>query len=133
MDVGGGPLNLAGRQPQLVDLRYRAHHRAVGAGVGPEHLVVEVAASLCLGVLSLISPTTVLSLRSRQPFRRTPSEPLDRHLHGGVEALPGQPDGQPPEVGGALVGGRHVREGHRGRLVRHSVHAVISCRLSVGT
>ena len=70
---------------------------------------------------------------SRQPFRRTPSEPLGRHLHGGVEALPNQPDGQPPEVDGALVGGRHVREGHRGRLVRHSVHAVISCRLSVVT
>lgn len=44
MDVGGGPLNLAGRQPQLVDLRYRAHHRAAGAGVGPERLVGEVAA-----------------------------------------------------------------------------------------
>lgn len=44
MDVDGGPLDLAGRQPQLVDLRYRAHHRAVGAGVGPEHLVGEVAA-----------------------------------------------------------------------------------------
>ena len=44
MDVGGGPLNLAGRQPQLVDLRYSAHHRAAGAGVGPERLVGEVAA-----------------------------------------------------------------------------------------
>ena len=60
MDVGGGPLNLAGRQPQLVDLRYRAHHRAVGAGVGPERLVGEVAALPVPGVLSLISLTTVL-------------------------------------------------------------------------
>lgn len=133
MDVGGGPLDLAGRQPQLVDLRYRAHHRAVGAGVGPEHLDGEVAALPVPGGPEPDLADAVLSLRLRQPFRRTPSEPLGRHLHGGVEALPDQPDGQPPEVDGALVGGRHVREGHRGRLVRHSVHAVISCRLSVVT
>lgn len=135
LKLGGGPLDLAGRKPQLVDLRYRAHHRAVGAGVGPEHLVGEVAALPEPG-----DPEPYLAddghepaLPVAVPAHALPGELVDRHLHGGVHALLDQPDGKPPEVDGALVGGRHVREGHRGRLVRYSVHVVISYRLSVVT
>lgn len=65
LQLGSGPLDLAGRQPQLVDLRYRARHRAVGAGVGPGHPVGEVAALPEPGTPDPISPLTVLSPRSR--------------------------------------------------------------------